>query len=135
MKLVINNCYGGFSLSPKAVKWLADKAGKECYFFESNYEQEKHSYVLLEEGFPKGMFWTAFSTKNPTEENYDKCILTQRPDNRADPLLVQLVEELGDEASGDCAELKIVEIPDDVDYEIEEYDGKEWVAEKHRIWQ
>lgn len=32
------------------------------------------------------------------------------------------------------ADLKIVEIPPDVDWEINEYDGVEWVAETHRTW-
>ncbi len=32
------------------------------------------------------------------------------------------------------AKLKVVEIPDDVDWEVENYDGIEWIAEKHRIW-
>jgi hypothetical protein len=36
--------------------------------------------------------------------------------------------------NGDFAELKVVEIPDDVQWQIEEYDGKEWIAEKHRTW-
>ena len=29
---------------------------------------------------------------------------------------------------------KIVEIPADVEWQIQEYDGMEWVAEKHRTW-
>jgi hypothetical protein len=28
----------------------------------------------------------------------------------------------------------VIEIPDDVEWEVEEYDGLEWVAEKHRTW-
>jgi hypothetical protein len=28
----------------------------------------------------------------------------------------------------------VVEIPDGVEWEIAEYDGLEWVAEKHRTW-
>lgn len=55
--------------------------------------------------------------------------------DRDDPYLVKVIETLGaDRASGDFAELKIVEIPADVDWEICEYDGREWVAEKHRTW-
>ena len=53
---------------------------------------------------------------------------------RDDPLLIKIVEEMGDKANGRCAELKIVEIPDDVNWSIEEYDGWEWVAERHRTW-
>lgn len=54
--------------------------------------------------------------------------------NRGDPRLVQVVEQLGAEAIGHYADLKIVEIPDDVDWVIEDYDGREWVAEVHRTW-
>jgi hypothetical protein len=53
---------------------------------------------------------------------------------RNNPLLVQVVEELGKEADGFCAELGIVTIPDDVDWYIHEYDGLEHVAENHRTW-
>ena len=54
-------------------------------------------------------------------------------EHRADPRLVECVEKLGEAAGRDC-KLKIVEIPDGVDWTIEEYDGSEWVAEKHRTW-
>ena len=54
---------------------------------------------------------------------------------RDDSLLVQVVEELGKEANDSSATLHIVEIPDDVEWEIKEYDGSEWVAEKHRTWE
>jgi len=53
---------------------------------------------------------------------------------RNDENLVSVVEELGEESWGQFAKLKVVEIPDDVEWEIGEYDGVEWVAEKHRIW-
>ncbi len=54
--------------------------------------------------------------------------------SRNDPLLIEIVERLGKAANGEFAELKIVEIPDGVDWEIEEYDGNEWVSEVHRTW-
>ena len=53
---------------------------------------------------------------------------------RDDPDLIEVIEELGPMSYGDCAELKIVEIPDNVEWEIEEYDGTEWVSEVHRTW-
>lgn len=53
---------------------------------------------------------------------------------RDDPILVQVVEEMGNESWGDFAKLKIVEIPDDVDWQIDEYDGIESIHEVHRIW-
>jgi len=53
---------------------------------------------------------------------------------RNDPLLVQVVEELDEYANGFAAELKIVDVPDDVKWYIHEYDGLEAVYEHHRIW-
>jgi hypothetical protein len=54
--------------------------------------------------------------------------------SRDDPLLIEIVERMGPEAGGKYARLKVVEIPDGVDWEIEEYDGNEWVSEVHRTW-
>lgn len=50
------------------------------------------------------------------------------------PELVRLVEEMGVKAGTRHSQLKVVEIPDDVKWEIDEYDGSEWVAEVHRVW-
>lgn len=55
-------------------------------------------------------------------------------EDRSNPKLIECVEKLGDIANGRYACLIIVEIPDDVEWEIEEYDGVEWVSEKHRTW-
>ncbi len=54
--------------------------------------------------------------------------------DRSDPYLVQTVLELGEAANGRYADLKVVTIPDDVEWTICEYDGCEWVAEAHRTW-
>jgi len=53
---------------------------------------------------------------------------------RDDPMLVQVVVELGELANDRCSELQIVEIPADVQWGIAEYDGYEHIAEKHRTW-
>ncbi|MDY6834171.1 MAG: hypothetical protein SVY53_05150 [Chloroflexota bacterium] len=54
--------------------------------------------------------------------------------DRSDPKLVAVVEKLGEEANGRFAKLKVVEIPDDVEWEISDYDGMEIVEEVHRGW-
>jgi hypothetical protein len=59
---------------------------------------------------------------------------SREPEFRSDPKLVAIVEELGERAAGRYSELKIVEVPDDVSWYIDEYDGMEWVAEDHRTW-
>jgi hypothetical protein len=53
---------------------------------------------------------------------------------RDDPYLVKIIQDLGQAANAAYANLKVVEIPGDVDWEIAEYDGNEWVAEIHRTW-
>ena len=91
-KIVINKCYGGFSLSSEAEKLLFNKA------------------------------------PNP------KSFSIGRHVDRSDPLLVEVGEELGSKSWGDDAQLKVVEIPEDVSWEIIDYDGTEYIAEKHRKW-
>jgi hypothetical protein len=45
-----------------------------------------------------------------------------------------VVEELRGEANGHCAELKVVTIPDDVEWIVLKKDGSEQVSEQHRTW-
>ena len=48
---------------------------------------------------------------------------------RDDPDFISLVGQYPDKVSGDCAELRVVEIPDNTtDYEIDEYDGFESIT-------
>lgn len=91
-KVVINRCFGGFSLSKAAYDYL-------------------------------GLDWDGYGFAYREEE----C--------RTAPELVRCVEELGSSvASGELAQLKVVEIPYDVQWYIEEYDGVEWITELHRVW-
>jgi hypothetical protein len=79
-----------------------------------------------------------YATKPITGKNKEKKLnkyyFSAFDIERDDPALVQVVEELGEEANGAYAELKIVEIPYDIDWQIKEYDGKEHIAEEHRTW-
>lgn len=54
--------------------------------------------------------------------------------DRTAPELIECVETLGKKANGRFASLTIIEIPDNIDWSIDVYDGKERVCEKHRIW-
>lgn len=48
---------------------------------------------------------------------------------RHSPILVSLVKQMGERANGNCAKLEVVDIPDGLDYDIEEYDGYESLTE------
>lgn len=78
------------------------------------YCLSKKAYEFL------GIEWDRFGYK------YDE--------DRSNPDLVRCVETLKEDSFGWSARLKVVEIPDDVKWHIEEYDGAEWVAEDHRTW-
>lgn len=81
-----------------------------------------------------------FGLSDEAESAYKELAGVSDPDwwyrdvDRDDPYLVQVIEQLGERANGSFAELKVVEIPADVLWEIGEYDGVEWVAEQHRVW-
>jgi len=50
------------------------------------------------------------------------------------PVLVAMVEEQGTAINGAFSDLKVVEIPDGINWYIEDYDGREHIAERHRTW-
>ena len=54
---------------------------------------------------------------------------------RTNKKLIDAIKKIGlKEASEECALLGIVDIPDDVEWEIEDYMGMETVHEVHRSW-
>lgn len=56
-------------------------------------------------------------------------------DVRTDPNLIALIEKKGRKYVGtDLSFLTVVEIPDDVDWYIDNYDGMETIEEVHRSW-
>lgn len=107
MKIVINRCFGGFGLSETAMIELA-----HCKGYTHFTEKNRYHYLKTPQG----------------------DILTENDIPRDDLDLVAIVEKLGENSFGEFAELMIVDVPDDVDWYIEEYDGREWVAERHRVW-
>ena len=140
-RIVINNCFGGFGLSHEAILAYLDKCGMPVWT-EANDKFGgliPFNYYLVppEEripGDPDNWHDMTMSQRAAHNAAYSRTVFHDRDIARDDPYLVQVVEELGARASGRHAELKIVEIPADVDWEITEYDGNEAVAEKHRTW-
>ena len=118
MKIVLNKCYGGFGLSDKAHDRLIELGVKYYESFDDLPKNNKELYVVKRASYGFGKYYSNFSDTN----------------NRSNELLIQVVEELGEEASGRFGELEIIEIPDDVIWEIDDYDGIETLHEIHRSW-
>lgn len=140
-KVVINSTYGGFGLSPEGMTRYYEIKGQRLWI-----EVDKkygglgivHYWLVPPEERIKSRendFHTlSHDERKAYNEAYSKQCVYEANFERDDPVLIQVVEELGPKANGKHASLKIVEIPDDVEWQIEEYDGSEWVAEKHRTW-
>lgn len=143
MKVVINACFGGFGLSPKAIAHYLNLKGEQCFFYvQTSYSfregKDLYERKILNEVKNGNINYTTTIDLGPSFEKWpkdDKGYFYDRDIERNDPLLVKTVEDLGKkEASGHCGSLTIVEVPDDAEWEISEYDGNEHVAEKHRTW-
>lgn len=139
--VVINAQHGGFRLSEEAIKRYHELNNQQVWI-EPNEKFKSTSTVWL---VPKDQRmsiiedtskWNDLTDQEKLDYNnlYENQTWRDRDINRDDPTLVRVVRELGDKANGRFSSLKIVEIPADVDWIIEEYDGAEWVAEKHRTW-
>lgn len=129
MKVIINLCFGGFGLSTEAVQRLAELQGKRCFFFNYDFKEKKYKSISSFEAAKD--YFTASYSENPEDEDSNIEI---RDVDRNDPLLIQVVEELGDKSNGRYSNLTVVEISDDVKWHIEEYDRSEHVVEDHRTW-
>lgn len=106
IKVVYNACFGGFSLSAKAAMRLFEMGVTEL---GEALEREK---------------------KEPSNSIFKDSF---RPElSRHDPRLVQVVEELGEEANGSFADLQVAETSGNR-YRIDEYDGNESVQEPDDI--
>lgn len=135
-KIVINADFGGFNLSEAAVLRYAELAGLTLTIIPGQWGNV-YSLVPADQRshYDEGVFVAASREERITmNQRYINETFYPKGIPRNDPLLVRVVEEMGSAADGPCASLKVIEIPDDVAWVIEDYDGSEHVAETHRTW-
>ena len=108
MEVIINRRIGGFNLSEKAEELFYQVVKNNKTYGIDNFAD-----------FKSLIYYSVDSYKIRNNKE-----------------LVRIVKELGEEANGWGCKLKIVNIPDDVDWIILEGDmGFEQVAEKFRTWE
>jgi hypothetical protein len=129
-KVVYNACYGGFNLSREACKRYWELQGKEVWIENGDFMDMFTVWLVpSEERLTKPEPWYSAPIEERIAYNKKHSEQTWSDHNitRHDPILVQVVEELGDKANGMCAKLAIEEVSGP--YRIDEYDGYETVKQ------
>jgi hypothetical protein len=114
--IVINRQHGGFGLSWDAQIAYLERAGI--------------AYTLVDRESRDDTIRFGQEIKLANGDDWNDC----HDIARDDPILVAVVRDMGAAVNSNFAKLKVVKIPGNVEWTIDEYDGLEWVAEKHRTW-
>lgn len=136
-KVILNKCFGGFDVSKEAYMLYAKKKGLRLYLYESEFINRKFIYKKVNDDnsiFRHYFIKDMGDNVEISNEDYEKYCLYLKDEHREDPILIEVVEELGEKASGRFGNLKVVEIPDDLEYVIDEYDGIETLHQKVEEW-
>lgn len=136
-KVILNKCFGGFDVSKEAYMLYAKKKGLTLYLYESEFINRKFIYKKVNDDnsiFRHYFIKDMGDNVEISNEDYEKYCLYLKDGHREDPILIEVVEELGEKASGRFGDLKVVEIPDDLEYVIDEYDGIETLHQKVEEW-
>ncbi len=148
MRVVVNRKYGGFGISDEAILKLIEMKSpliheqtlKEHFGNKADIEKElnesysgKKRWVPFKNGFIHDQMTGGYCLiKGKTVYAFnpwgDRKILRTHPD------LIKVVEQMGEKSWGWAARLVIVDIPDGIEWDIDDYDGMETVEEAHRSW-
>ena len=136
-KVILNKCFGGFGVSPEGYQLYAKKKGLVHYaykvnnnllydYIETPTNDDWHlNYYTQSLGLGKDIYFN---------EEDDNNMLYLNGDYREDATLIEVVEELGKNANGKFSDLVVVEIPADMEYVIDDYDGMETLHQKVQVW-
>ncbi len=132
-KVIYNACYGGFGLSKESVQRYFDIKGQQVWIEDDKECRSlglRTVWLVSPDERLEVKSTVIFCAMSMDERiAYNKAYSAQtwedRTVDRHDPVLVQVVEELGDKANGKYAKLKIEEVSGP--YRITEYDGFESV--------
>lgn len=116
-KIVYNDCYGGYTLSDKAIDWLSEHGSEKTKNFIAHKRieaKEKEDFSSAsQESIDNAKFYVMDAVRSFLK--------------RHDTDLVAVVEALGKEVNGTLSKLAIAEIDEDK-YFIDEYDDRESVV-------
>ena len=127
MKVVINTCHGGFSLSHKGEQRYLELSGQRAYWYVMPiYSRQEFIRVdNIDDIKPIHNCWCTTSDQGAVLYDYPDDVFYSRKLERNDPILVQVVKELGKDASSPFSNLEVVDIEKGRWFKIDEYDGYE----------
>lgn len=134
-KIAYNAQFGGFGLSHDAIMRYAELKGIKIYAFVDRRRADG-SLVPFDkpdrmksasDAEARNAFCVHYCT-TPEYSNDTYWSTHKAYEDRADPVLIRVIEEMGKKANGQCATIKIEDIPAGTQYRIDEYDGNESVA-------
>lgn len=143
MKVAVNRCFGGFGLSTEAVIRLVERGSafldvhEESAYYGSDVGSDfynKYSAPSVRTAHRDGYATTPMLHDILHKDGKVYSFMDSNPKARACPVLISVIEEMGEAANGRHAKIEIVEIPDGIEWEIDEYDGSETIDEAHRSW-
>jgi hypothetical protein len=119
MKVILNKCFGGFGVSEMGIRHCREKGAAWAQWPNSYLKGE---FFSEDDGSPSAMTCDSAWVAEGREAGAREC-----------PHLIALIES-GAYKDDHCSRLKVVEIPDGVTYEIDDYDGQESIGQPRTVW-
>ena len=128
MRVAINRCFGGFQLSHQAMIKLVERGWRVTVYNEDTEPADPSADLVDMSSSEHYRKW------HERDSHYCFVCGLDKKEIRTNPDIIAVIEELGELANTSVSELKIVEVPDDIEWTIGGYDGLETVQEAHRTW-
>jgi len=137
VKVAVFRGCGGFRLSHSAVIELSNRKGWNLWWKMEDFYYQFYGGMIWEQIVeehmgqePNGIINYYIDYVNEIYRDNSWFLPYVEHQYRTDPDLIAVIEEMGGQD-----DIQIIDVPDDVEWDIEEWDtGYETIRERHRSW-